>query len=168
MGREPAQKEIDGIRYTFGRHRPKDSLKLFNRILKIAAPAITAAIDKKSINDLIYDGSKDTDVEIDLAGAITTLCSITDEPEVEEILDKILDQVLHNGDGTIKGMGNCRENYDAVFMDTGVLHVYKVVGTALGVEYDNFFGKGANLGAMLKKARDMIPGKPQSNGTSGD
>jgi hypothetical protein len=159
MAREPIQKIIDGVKYTFGRHMPKTSRRLFNRIMKIIAPTIASSVEKESINDLIWEGLKDTDFTIDCASGVKVLCSLTDEPEVEAIFDIILGEVIHNGNSDQKPMGNCRDNYDAVFLDASIPHVYKVVFAALEVEYQNFFGKGVDLGAMWDKAKDLIPGK---------
>lgn len=154
MAREPVQENIDGVKYTFGRHMPKNSLKLFNRIMKIIAPTIAAGVGETSFSDAI-------DKNFDISGAINILCSRMDEPEVEAIFDIILGEILHNGGGDKKGLGNCRDNYDAVFLETGIAHVYKVILAGLEVEYQNFFGKGVDLGAMWNKAKDLIPANSQ-------
>jgi hypothetical protein len=161
MAREPIQKDIDGVKYTFGRHMPKNSLKLFNRILKIVAPSIAAGIGETSFSDIL-------DNDIDLSGAVNALCLRMDEPEIEAIFNIVLGEIVHNGNGEVKGLGNCKINYDAVFMDTGIAHVYKVIYTALSVEYDNFFGQGVSLDAIIKQAKDLIPEKQQSTGSFGD
>lgn len=160
MAREPVQKDIDGTKYTFGRHLPKVSFKLFNRLIKIIAPTIAAGIGETSFSDVL-------DKDIDLSNAVNVLCERMDEPEIECIINIILGEVIHNGNSTGRGLGNCRDNYDAVFMDANIPHVYKVIFMALSVEYDSFFGEGVDLGAMIKKAKDMIPEKPQSIGSSG-
>ena len=152
MAREPVQKEVEGVKYTFGRHTPKKSRKLFNRILKIIAPTLSAGIGITSLQGL----DKILDKDIDIPSAISTLCERMDEPEIEAILDTVLGEVIHNGNGDIKGLGNCRDNYDAVFLDIPVLHVYKVFGEALLVEYDNFFGEGAGLREVIEKEKSKI------------
>ncbi len=161
MAREPVQKDIDSVKYIFGRHKPKNSLKLFNRILKIVAPTIAAGIGESSFSEAL-------DSDIDIAGAVNALCSRMDEPEIESIFDSILGEVIHNGNSEVKGIGNCKTNYDAVFIDATIPHVYKVIFTALTVEYGNFFDQGGNLAAILKQAKDLIPEKQTSNGSSGD
>jgi hypothetical protein len=154
MGRETIKKTIDGVKYTFGRHLPKSSLRLFNRIMKIIAPTIASGIGDSSFSNVL-------DQDIDIAGAVNTLCLRTDEPEIEAIFDIILGEVLHNGKSGQEGLGNCRDNYDAVFLEASIPHVYKVIYKALEVEYSNFFGEGVDLGAMLKRAKDLIPEKSQ-------
>lgn len=169
MARETVEKVIDGIKYTFGRHTPKKSRKLFNRIIKIIGPSLTAAIEKESVNKLIREGldAKLSDINIDIGNACKVLFDYAEESELDEIFDILLNEVIHNGDGTQKGIGNCRDNYNAIFMDTGIAHVYKVIYMAMEVEYQNFFGKGASLGAMKEKIKDLIPEKSQSIGSSG-
>lgn len=161
MAREAVQKDIEGVKYTFGRHMPKNSRKLFSRLMKIVAPTIAASVEKESINDLLYEGSKNADFVIDIASGINVLCSRMDEPEVEVLLDLILGEVVHNGNSDQKPMGNCRDNYDAVFLEASIPHVFKVIYSALEVEYQNFFGKGVDLGAMWDKAKGLIPEKSQ-------
>jgi hypothetical protein len=154
MGREAVSKTIDGIKYTFGRHMPRNSLKLFNRIMKIIAPTIAAGVGESSFSNAL-------DKDIDIAGAVNTLCMHTDEPEIETIFNIILGEVIHNGNSEKKGLGNCRDNYDAVFLESSIPHVYKVIFAALEVEYNNFFGKGVSLDAIVKQAKDLIPEKQQ-------
>jgi len=155
MAREPVQETIDEIKYTFGRHTPKNSRRIFSRILKIVAPSLAAGVGKtslRSIDELL-------DQKIDLGSAVTMLCSRMDEKEVEEIIDNLFDQILHNGNSDQKGLGNCKKNYDAIFADTGIAHVFKVIKQALFVEYDNFFGEGVSLQERLNAAKDMTPEK---------
>lgn len=162
MAREPVQKDIDGVKYTFGRHLPEASLKLFNRIMRIVGPSMAVGIDKESVSILIEKGldSKTKDIKLDIGSAVKVLCNHADEPEVEAIFSIILGEVIHNGNGTQKGLGNCQDNYNAVFMESGIYHVYKIIFAALGVEYNNFFGEGVSLDAIIKQAKDLIPEKP--------
>jgi hypothetical protein len=129
--------------------------------MKIIAPVTVASVEKESINDLLYGDKKDPDFIIDLSSGVNVLCSRADEEEIEIIIDAILGEVIHNGKGDKKGAGNCRDNYDAVFLEASIPHVYKVIYTALGVEYSNFFGEGVSLDAIIKQAKDLIPGKSQ-------
>jgi hypothetical protein len=150
--REEKQKTIEGIGYTFFRHMPKSSFKLFNRLMKIIAPTIAAGVGESASFKDAYDK------DINLADAVKVLCSRMDEQEIDDIVGIILSKVTHNGstEKSIKGAGNCRDNFDAAFMGQSVVHIYKVILQALKVEYDTFFGEGVGIGAIVEKAKGMI------------
>jgi hypothetical protein len=150
--REEKQKTIDGIGYTFFRHMPKSSFKLFNRLMKIIAPTIAAGVGESTSFKDAYDK------DINLADAVKVLCQRMDEQEIDNIVGIILSKVMHNGSNekSVKAAGNCRDNFDAAFINQSVVHIYKVILQALKVEYDTFFVEGAGIGTIVDKAKDLI------------
>ncbi len=161
MARKEVQKVIDEVKYTFYRHLPDESLVLFNRLVRIIAPTTVSSVDKETINDLLWGDTEKEDFTVDLVSGINALCLRLNEKEVKRVFDSVLGKAVHNGKSGEKGKGNCRDNYNAVFIDASIPHVYKVVYAALEVEYADFFGDGVDLGAMVGQVRDLIPAKQQ-------
>ena len=143
--REPVEKIIDGERYTFCQLPPKRSLKLMMRILRIVGPTLGVAVDgvKGSVTGAGVDVQSLMAADIDLARIVAVLCERLDQNEVEAIVDDLLSQTIHAGQGEVS------RKFDALFGGR-LPHLFKVVYAALLVEYSDFLAAGPVLGAFLK------------------
>lgn len=157
--REPVDKVIDGETYTFCQLPPKKSLKLLTRLLRIIGPTVGAAMEGIGAGNLGNVAAL-IGADIDLSVIVTALCDRLDENEVEAIIDTLLSQVIHNGQGEVS------KKFDALFGGR-LPHLFKVVGEALRVEYGDFLAGMPDLSALGARA-GMTPAKPTSTGTTGD
>ncbi len=147
--REPVEKTIDGEQYTFCQLPPKKSLKLLTRIVRIIGAPLGAALDGiKGTGDVRT--ALETDINISMI--VSALCDRLDENEVEAIVDTLLSQVIHAGQGEVS------KRFDVLF--SGRLgHLFKVLAEALKVEYGDFLADMPDLSAFLPKA-GTTPAKP--------
>jgi len=147
--RNPVEATIDGEQYTFHQLPAKRSLKLLTRLMRIAGPTIGAALD--GIKSGRMDIKAVMDAEIDFSSIVTALCDRLDENEVEAIVDELLSQVLHAGQGEIS------QKFDAHFAGR-LPHLFKVLTKALKVEYGDFLADMPDLSAVAAKA-GMTPAR---------
>ena len=139
--REPVEKTIDGEQYTFCQLPPKKSLKLLMRLLRIVGPTMGVAMDgarggRVDVKTLL-------EADIDIARIVSTLCERLDENEVEAIVDGLLSQTIHAGNGEVS------KRFDVLFGGR-LPHLFKVLAEALRVEYGDFLAAGPALNAFLK------------------
>ena len=105
--REPIEKVIDGETYTFCQMPPKQSLKLLTRMVRIVGPTIGAAFDSAQGNGM--DLAAIVEEEINISMIVSALCDRLDENEVEAIVDGLLSQVIHSGQGEVS------KKFDVIF-----------------------------------------------------
>jgi hypothetical protein len=142
--REPVRKVIDGEEYTFCQLPPKQSIRLLTRILKIIGPALGGAVSGGNVQSIL-------DLDIDPGMIVSNLCSRLDESDVEYVVDVLLSQVLHSGSGDISKV------FDQHFAGR-LPHLFKVIGTALEVQYGDFFGGKLDVAGLLKgRATPQVP-----------
>ncbi len=137
--REPVERTIDGETYTFCQMTPTASLKLMVRIARIiGAPMGGIMGDAKVGKDILEQ-------DIDVPGIVSSICANLDQDEVVEIVKAALSQTIHTGKGEVS------KQFDLIFAGR-LPHLFKVVGTALEVEYGDFFGGKPVFQGLLKKA----------------
>lgn len=147
--REPIEKTIDGEQYTFCQLPPKKSLKLLTRIVRIIGAPLGAAMDGlKDAGDI----RTALDADIDISMIVAALCDRLDENEVEAIVDTLLSQVIHAGQGEVS------KRFDVLFGGR-LAHLFKVLAEALKVEYGDFLADMPDLSALLPKA-GTTPAEP--------
>jgi hypothetical protein len=141
--RNPLEVKIDGEQYTFCQLPPKRSLKLMTRIIRIVGAPLGAAFNgiKNSGADIQAVMTSD----IDLSVIVAALCDRLEENEVEAIVDELLSQVLHAGQGEVS------RKFDVLFAGR-LPHLFKVLAQALKVEYGDFLAAVPDLSAFLPKA----------------
>lgn len=145
MSREPVQKSIDGINYTFCRLPVKQSMKQLIKIMKIAGPALGSAansLDSGSIASIM-------EADLDYESVISNLCDNLDEDSIDTIIDVFMQNTLH-------GATSLSEIFEPHFGEHGLIHLGKVVAQAAKVEYGNFFG-----GKLGKLVESGLPGMTQ-------
>lgn len=134
--REPVQKVIDGEQYTFCLLPPRQSIRLLTRILKIIGPALGGALSGSNVESIM-------DLDINPGVIVSQLCNRLDEGDVEYIIDMLLSQVLCSGKGDLSKV------FDQHFAGR-LPHLLKVVGSALEVQYGDFFGGKLDIANLLK------------------
>lgn len=147
--REPVEKVIDGDTYTFCQMSPKQSLKLLTRIVKIVGPTIGAAVDGAKIGGM--DIAAVIEQEMDISKIVSALCDRLDENEVEAIVDGLLSQVIHSGQGEVS------KRFDVIFGGR-LPHLFKVLGEAIKVEYGDFLAGLPDL-STIAAGTGMIRGR---------
>jgi hypothetical protein len=141
--RNPVEVKIDGEQYTFCQLPPKRSLKLMTRIVRIIGPSLGAAMGSSTEGNLEINSLLNQ--HLDLGAIVSALCDRLEENEVEAIVDELLSQVLHAGQGEVS------RKFDVLFAGR-LPHLFKVLAQALKVEYGDFLAAVPDLGAYLPKA----------------
>ena len=141
--RNPVEVKIDGEQYTFCQLPPKRSLKLMTRIIRIVGAPLGAALD--GIKSGQVDMATVLDADLNFSTIVAALCDRLEENEVEAIVDELLSQVLHAGQGEVS------RKFDVLFAGR-LPHLFKVLAQALKVEYGDFLAAVPDLGAYLPKA----------------
>jgi len=127
MGRKFFEKEIDGEIYTFYMLRPRISLSLLIRMIKMIGPGIGKAFPQEvKVKDVL-------DSDINIGGLFSELSNKLNDSELQSVIDILFEQIDHKGEGNLmKGMA-----YDNLF--TGRLkHLLTVTIEALKVQYSDF------------------------------
>ena len=140
--REPIEKTIDGEQYTFYQLPPKKSLKLMTRLVRIIGAPISAALGDLPDGQVNLEMILESD--LNLGAIVGALCDRLDENEVEAIVDALLSQVIHAGQGEVS------KKFDVLFAGR-LPHLFKVLGAALEVEYGDFLAESGGLFAALAK-----------------
>jgi hypothetical protein len=137
--RDPVEKTIDGEQYTFCQLPPKKSLKLLTRLVRIVGPSVGAAMGGHADISVVLGQ------EINFEKIVSAICGRLDENEVESIVDDLLSQVIHNGQGEVS------KKFDVIFGGR-LPHLFKVVGEALRVEYGDFLAGMPDLKSVIQRA----------------
>lgn len=139
--REPVRKVIDQQAYVFHQMPAKASLKLLTRIIKIVGAPIGAGVGSMGgAGDML-------EREINLESVVTSLCDRLDENQVERIIDELLSQARHEGEGEV----SAPHTFEALF-GGNLPHLFKVVMAAFEAEYGNFFGGKPVLQSLAARA----------------
>ena len=141
--RNPVEVMIDNEQYTFCQMPPKRSLRLMTKIIRIVGAPLGAALNGIKADQV--DIAALLEADLDFSMIVTALCDRLDENEVEAIVDELLSQVLHAGQGEVS------KKFDVIFAGR-LPHLFKVVGQALKVEYGDFLADVPDLRAMLARA----------------
>jgi hypothetical protein len=137
--REPVEKTIDGEKYTFCQLPAKKSLKLLTRLVKIVGPSLGAAVGSVAEGDI--DIQTVLDRHLDLGAVVAALCDRLEENEVEAIVDTLLSQVIHAGQGEVS------QKFEVLFAGR-LPHLFKVLAAALQLEYGDFLAGGGVSAAL--------------------
>ena len=141
--RNPVEVMINNEQYTFCQMPPKRSLRLMTKIIRIVGAPLGAALNGIKADQV--DIAALLEADLDFSMIVTALCDRLDENEVEAIVDELLSQVLHAGQGEVS------KQFDVIFAGR-LPHLFKVVGQALKVEYGDFLADVPDLRAMLARA----------------
>jgi hypothetical protein len=145
--REPVEKIIDGEQYTFCQLPAKKSLKLLTRLTRIVGPSLGAALGTSSEGAVGIKAMLDR--HLDLGAVVAALCDRLEENEVEAIVDTLLSQVIHAGQGEVS------QKFDVLFAGR-LPHLFKVLGAALQLEYGDFLAGGGVTAALAKVGRTAM------------
>lgn len=145
--REPMRKIIDGQGYVFHQMPAKESLRLLVRITKIIGAPVGAAANSMGKSEAALDQ------DINLESIMSSLCDRLDEHEVERIIDALLSQARHEGEGELSN----QQTFEKLF-GGNLPHLLKVVMAAVEAEYGNFF-VGKPVFQNLVKMAGMTPAK---------
>jgi len=145
MGKNNYQeKKIDGEFYIFTMLKPRISLSLLSRIIKIIGPPLGKAFSSKiKVKEIL-------DAEINIGESIIELADRFNDTEIQDIIDILFTQITHKGEGALSQ----QPTYEKLF--SGKLkHLFKVVKVALEVQYADFLeGKDA-LALILQKSKEQ-------------
>lgn len=135
MARELIKKEIDGKTYEFQQFGPKHALKILTKLSRICGEPLALAFTAMGSKDGEKPEGGLLDRKIDgklLAAAVKALTDRLDEEEVIAIVMELTanDNVLCDGRRVV---------FDSHYQ-SGLGHMFKVLGTALEVQYGDFFG----------------------------
>jgi len=138
------EKEIDGDFYIFTLLKPRISLALLSRLVKIIGPPLGKAFPANiKIKEIL-------DANIDIGGAVIELANRFNDKEVQDIIDILFTQVAHKGEGILSQ----ELTYEKLFAGR-IKHLFKVVSASLEVQYADFLeGKDA-LATILQKSREV-------------
>lgn len=147
MATELISREVDGIEYGFEQFGTRDAIKTLVRISKMMGKPLVLSIGAFKGKD------KPLDLSI-LANAASILFDTIDEIETLSLVEKLCggDKVLCAG---------AKINFDRHY-EGRILHLFKVLNTALEVQYGNFFDAlsafvGAQNPAVQHPSTGSIP-----------
>lgn len=150
MGKQPQEITIDGETYIFAMLKPRFSSPLLVRVLRILAPSMGKAYSGPiKLKEIL-------DTPIDIGAAITELSLRLNEKEVQEIIDLLFTQVIHKGHGSLSNEAVIDELFSG-----RIKHMFKVVKTALEVQYADFLEGRDLLQAVQEESKKMIPNEMQ-------
>jgi len=153
MAREAVEKTIDEEVYTFHQMDPMTSVLILTKILKITGTSIGKATEqmaKGGIDNLMDAKVDDVVRKMDIGEIVASLCDRLDENEIKQIILAMTSQVHHKGQGEIS---KCF----SVHFKGRIMHLIKVIGVAMEVEYADFFGEGSVLQGFLRQAAINLP-----------
>lgn len=143
MGKKEVEREIDGEVYTFHMLKPRKSLTLLTKIVKLLGPSIGKAFSKEvKVKEIL-------NADINIGDAVIEFSSKLDDDRVQYIIDVLLTQVIHHGKGTLSN----EVAYDELFSGR-LKHLFKVVTKAMEVQYADFFGDEDFLGILIRKGKE--------------
>ena len=146
MGQNKFQeKEIDGELYIFTMLRPRVSISLLKRIIKLFGPTIGKTFPEAiKIKDIL-------DANIHIGDALTEFSERLDDKEVQDMIDILFTQVQHKGEGILSN----QLAFDNLF--TGrIKHLFKVVLKAVEVQYADFLPEGEDpLKAIIEGSKKL-------------
>lgn len=143
MGKKAIEKEIDGEIYSFYMLKPRKSLSLLTKIIKLLGSSIGKAFSTEvKVREIL-------DANINIGNAVIEFSDKFDDDRVQHIIDVLLSQVHHHGMGEL----SVSTTYDELF--SGKLkHLFKVVLKAMEVQYADFFGDEDFLGILIRKGKE--------------
>ena len=164
------EKIIDGETYQFGMFQVPQATRELTGLLDIFGTSIgdiVSSLDKKESSINIMD----QDVNMGIIGkAIGNLCTRIHEKNIADTIIRFMSQVVHvkckNGQ---PGSGLLENTFNTHFQGR-LLHMTKVFGAAVGVQYSDFLEGIGGVQGFLKKAITTL-GKQtlqDGNGISGD
>lgn len=138
--KEPVKKTIDGEQYTICLLPASQGWNLLIKILRfLGAPIGLGISNNLSVDMTVSDIFK----EINIGKVIAELCSRLNEEEADCIVKTLFSQVM------VKNKGNLSDVFEEHFAGR-YLHMLKVVGASLEVNYGDFFGGKLDLQNILK------------------
>lgn len=157
--REQITRIINEQEYTFYALPATQSFSTLTKISKLLCSTLGAGLDTeissvKSLKSLL-------DKDFNLPKMLQTFSQRLDEDEILEIALLFFAQISHCIKGSDKGSGqlNTPEIVDVHFGGQ-VLHMMKVFGTALSIEYADFFAEGQGLGSIISRAKENLTQGP--------
>ena len=145
MGRKEIQEiTVDGEIYLFAMLKPRVSLSLLTRLIGLIGPSLGKAFPNSiKIKELL-------DADINVGEAIIELTKKITYNEMQDIIDILFSQVSHKGEGQLSN----GQAYDNLFTGS-ILHLFKVIKTALEVQYADFLQGRDALEAIIEKSKEM-------------
>lgn len=153
MAREAVEKTIDDEVYTFHQMDPMTSILTLTKILKITGTSIGKATEQMAnsgIENLMDADVDDVVRKMDIGEIVASLCDRLDENEIKQIILAMTSQIHHKGQGEVSKAFN-------ILFKGRIMHLIKVVGAAMEVEYADFFGEGSVLQGFLRQAATNLP-----------
>jgi len=146
MGRKGYQEiTIDDEEYMFTMLKPRVSLSLLTKLLKLLGPSLGKAFPNTiKIKQLL-------DADINVGSALIELSNKITYEENQTIIDTLFTQVSHKGQGTLSNI----KAYDELFSGR-ILHLFKVVKTALEVQYADFLEGRDALETLISKSKETL------------
>lgn len=140
---------IEGQEYTFYALPATQSWTTLTKISKLLCSALGAGLETgansvESLKSLL-------DKDFNLAKMLQAFSQRLDEAEILEVALLFFAQISHKG----KGRLNTKEAVDIHFGGE-VFHMIKVFGTALSIEYADFFAEGQGLDNIISRAKDRL------------
>lgn len=143
-------KTIDGKKYTFTMFGSEQSVKVMVRLFKLGGPSIAKLVSGGKDLKTILDQNTD---DFDLGLALMEFCDRISEDIVVDTIKEFMTQVTYNSEDN---GGLVSKMFDAHFSGN-ILHMFKVLGAALEVQYKDFFGAIGDVQGLLKKATAPKP-----------
>ena len=144
MGKKFVEKEIDGEVYIFHMLRPRISVALLSKIVRLLGPSLGKAFPNEVKIKEIFD------VNINIGDAIITFSDKFDDIRVQEMIDVLFSQIQHKGEGALSD----DTVYDKLFAGR-IKHLFKVVFKAMEVQYADFLEGKDFLAMMLQKSKEV-------------
>lgn len=145
MGKKFIEKEIDGEAYIFYMLRPRISLSLLTKIIKLMGPIIGKAFPREvKVKNIL-------EADINIGDAVIEFSNKFNDNRVQEIIDILFTQVQHKGEGQLS-----EEQAFTNLFSGKIKHLFKVIFAAMEVQYADFFAEGDIVAEIIKKSKDQV------------
>lgn len=151
---------IEDQEYTFYALPATQSWTTLTKISKLLCSTLGAGLDTEA-NSSIESLKSLLDKDFNPAKMLQAFSQRLDEDEILEIALLFFAQISHCIKGSDKGSGrlNSKEIVNVHFGGQ-ILHMMKVFGAALSIEYADFFAEGQGLGSIISRAKDRLTPAP--------
>ncbi len=144
---------IENQEYTFYVLPATQSWTTLTKISKLLCSTLGAGLETgtnsvESLKSLL-------DKDFNLAKMLQAFSQRLDEAEILEVALLFFAQISHKGLGRL----DSKEKVDVHFGGQ-VLHMVKVFGAALNIEYADFFAEGQGLGSIISRAKESLTPAP--------
>jgi hypothetical protein len=145
------ERTIDGVKFTVGQLPAMRSMRLLNRITRVASPALAKATAALKQGSTLKPGTlADLDLGA-LGGAVEALFHKLPDDELEHITRELLATALYH-DLKTNEAGEVMPAFDALFQGRLSL-VFRLLAFSFEVNYGDFFGVFRGLAAAQAKGK---------------